>query len=286
MCTDMLGPNLTLLAQPGPMTPRVYRVVSRREDLADTVTLGLAPVGEACPLPSSGQFNMLWAFGIGEVPISLAGLEDGILSHTIRAVGAVTTALCACEVGEEIGVRGPFGTGWDLTQAAGRDILIVAGGLGVAPIRPLVKELVTNRDKYGRAVLLVGARTPEMLLYRNELLAWQARLDIEVEVTVDAASPHWRGNVGVVTSLINQVSFDAAKTTAFVCGPEVMMRFVAQAVRNCGVSEAEILLSFERNMHCAVGHCGHCQLGSYFVCKDGPVLSWKTAEPLLQVRER
>lgn len=268
------------------MTPLMYRVVSRREDLADTVTLGMVPVKEAAKDPGSGQFNMLWAFGVGEAPISLAGFTDGILSHTIRAVGAVTTALCASQIGDEIGVRGPFGAGWDLAGSAGRDILIVAGGLGVAPIRPIVTELLENRDDFGRAVLLVGARTPDGLLYREELEEWRARLDIEVEVTVDAASPHWRGNVGVVTRLIERAPFDPANTTAFVCGPEVMMRFAAQSVLDSGVDPSDIMLSFERNMHCAVGHCGHCQLGSLFVCKDGPVLSWPSAEPLLRVRER
>lgn len=268
------------------MTPRMYRVVSRRDDLVDTVTLGLVPIDEACPDPSSGQFNMLWAFGVGEAPISLAGFEDGILSHTVRRVGAVSTALCSSTIGDQVGVRGPFGTGWNLSGAAGRDILIVAGGLGVAPIRPIVTELLAHRADYGRVALLVGARTPETLLYRDELEAWRARSDIEVEVSVDAASPSWRGEVGVVTRLIGRAPIDPDNTTAFVCGPEVMMRFSAQSVLDRGVAPPQVLLSFERNMHCAVGHCGHCQLGSLFLCKDGPVLPWPRAEALLQVRER
>lgn len=286
MCTAMTRPEPTLVAEPGPMTPRMYRVVSRRDDLVDTVTLDMVPVDRPCPDPSSGQFNMLWAFGVGEAPISVAGFENGIVSHTIRRVGAVTEALCSATVGDQVGVRGPFGTGWDLSRAAGRDILIVAGGLGVAPIRPIVTELLAHRSDYGRAVLLVGARTPDALLYRDELEAWRGRLDMEVEVTVDAASPLWRGEVGVVTRLIERAPIDPDNTTAFVCGPEVMMRFGAQSVLDRGVAPAEVWLSFERNMHCAVGHCGHCQLGALFLCKDGPVLSWPQAEPLLQVRER
>lgn len=268
------------------MTPRMYRVVSRREDLVDTVTLGLVPVDAACPEPASGQFNMLWAFGIGESPISLAGFDNGVLHHTVRRVGAVTSALFSSAVGDEIGVRGPFGAGWGLHQAVGRDILVVAGGLGVAPIRPIITELLANRADYGRAVLLVGARTPEALLYRDELEAWRGRFDIEVEVTVDAASPSWRGDVGVVTRLVERAPIDPENTTAFVCGPEVMMRFAARSIVGRGVPAAQVWLSLERNMHCAVGHCGHCQLGSLFLCKDGPVLAWPQAEDLLRVRER
>jgi NAD(P)H-flavin reductase len=229
---------------------------------------------------------MLWAFGVGEAPISLAGFEHGILSHTIRRVGAVTQALCSTTIGDQVGVRGPFGIGWNLSRAAGRDVLIVAGGLGVAPIRPMVTELLAHRADYGRVVLLIGARTPETLLYRDELEGWRGRLDMEVEVTVDAASPQWRGEVGVVTRLIERAPIDPDKTTAFVCGPEVMMRFAAQSALDRGVAPGQVWLSFERNMHCAVGHCGHCQLGSLFLCKDGPVLSWPSAEGLLQVRER
>ena len=281
-----MPPEGTLVPVPGPMTPLMHRVVSRREDLPDTVTLGLVAVDGAGPVPRSGQFNMLWAFGIGEAPISLAGFEDGVLSHTIRRVGAVTEALWSSTVGDQVGVRGPFGVGWDLPRAAGRDILVVAGGLGIAPTRPIITELLANRTGFGRAVLLVGARSPEALLYRDELEAWKHRHDIEVEVTVDTASRSWRGDVGVVTRLIDRASLDPENTTAFICGPEVMMRFAARSVLDLGVPAGEVWLSLERNMHCAIGHCGHCQLGSFFLCKDGPVLSWPRAEPLLRVRER
>ena len=270
----------------GPMTPRMYEVVDRRDDLPDTVTLTMAPVDQPCPTPASGQFTMLWAFGIGEAPISLAGFEDGRLIHTVRAVGAVTNALAASSPGDQIGVRGPYGTGWNLPQAAGRDVLVVAGGLGLAPVRPIITELFANRSSYGRAVLLVGARTPDALLYRDELEQWRGRLDIEVEVTVDSATPSWRADVGVVTKLIERAPIDPETTTAFVCGPEVMMRFAAVSVVDRGVPASEVWLSLERNMHCAIGHCGHCQLGPAFVCRDGPVLSWPRVAPLLRVTER
>lgn len=275
-----------LTAAPAPMVPEIYRVVSRRDDLPDTVTLTIAPRGGGCRTPTSGQFNMLWAFGVGEAPISVAGHDDGALTYTIRRVGAVTGALCSLAVGDEVGVRGPYGEGWDLGRATGRDVLVIAGGLGLAPVRPIITELFARRGEFGRAVLLVGARSPDQLLYRHELETWRSRLDIEVEVTVDVASPEWRGNVGVVTLLIDRAPIDPATTTTFVCGPEVMMRFCVPPLLDRGIPPGEVFLSLERNMHCAVGHCGHCQLGAHFVCKDGPVLAWPRVEQLVRIRER
>ncbi len=281
----MTLPDISIV-RPAPMTPTMYRIVSRRQDLADTVSFEMAPIDEIVAPPSPGQFNMLWAFGIGEVPISVAGYQDGILLHTIRAVGAVTNALVACRVGDEIGVRGPFGVGWNLPQAVGRDVLVVAGGLGLAPVRPVITELITQRADYRRAVVLVGARSPESLLYRDELELWRGRFDLDVEITVDTAPPSWRGDVGVVTRLIDRAPIDPRNTTAFVCGPEVMMRFVAQALVDRQVPPDEVLVSLERNMHCAIGHCGHCQLGPDFICKDGPVMRWPRVETQLRIPER
>ena len=270
----------------GPMTPVMYQVEARVVDLDDTATLSLAPVDTPISRPVAGQFNMLWAFGIGEAPISLAGADGDVLHHTIRRAGKVSTALWAAREGDLIGMRGPFGTGWGLGSAKGRDILIVAGGIGMAPVRPVVEELMANRQDYGRAALLVGARGPDSLLYRDLLESWRSRLDIEVEITVDTAPSSWRGNVGVVTKLIDPAPVEPENTTAYVCGPEVMMRFTAQAAAARGVPLDQIFVSLERNMHCAVGHCGHCQLGPAFVCKDGPVLPWPTVEPLMRVRQR
>ncbi len=270
----------------GPMTPRMYEVVSRRQELADTVTLDLAPLAEGCDAPGAGQFNMLWAFGVGEAPISVAGFDAGTITHTIRRVGAVSAALVDASPGDQIGVRGPYGTGWNLDRARGRDVLVLAGGLGLAPVRPIITSVLAERSDYRRAVVLIGARSPDTLLYRNEIEEWRGRLDIDIEVTVDSATPEWRGDVGVVTRLVGRAPVDPANTVAFVCGPEVMMRFAALAVTDLGIAPSAVQVSMERNMHCAIGHCGHCQLGPSFICKDGPVLDWPQVEPLLRVRER
>lgn len=266
------------------MTPSIYRVSSRRDELPDTVTLELRPVDRPLASPAPGQFAMLWAFGIGEVPISLAGLRDDVLTHTIRRVGAVTTALCDVTEGDSVGVRGPFGTGWDLARAVGRDLLIIAGGLGLAPLRPLVLEVLANREDYNRVALLVGGRSPDQLLYLDEITGWADELD--VDITVDTASPSWPGHVGFVTKLVDGARVDPERTTAFVCGPEVMMRLAAEAAVDRGIPAAEVLVSLERNMQCAIGHCGHCQLGPFFLCKEGPVLSWQCVEPVIRLRGR
>lgn len=271
----------------GPMVPKPYRVESRTVELDDTVTLELKPVDEALPRPAAGQFNMMWAFGVGEAPISVAGwADDQSVTHTIRDVGAVTAALCGAGVGDELGLRGPYGSAWGVERARGRDVLVVAGGLGLAPVRPIVLEVLSHRADYGQATVLVGARSPDLLLYGAELEDWMARDDLDVQVTVDAADPSWRGDVGMVTTLIDRFSVGDAPISAFVCGPEVMMRFSAAAVVGRGVPPEHVRLSMERNMHCAIGHCGHCQLGPLFICKDGPVIDWPTIEPLMREFER
>ena len=268
------------------MVPTMYRVADRVAELADTVTLQLDPVRGGVVTPQPGQFMMLWAFGVGEAPISLAGRVGARLMHTIRGVGAVTRHLCASEPGYQIGVRGPFGRGWGLEPARGNDVVIVAGGLGLAPVRPIVTEILADRSAYGEVSLLVGARSPAELLYRAELEEWQHRDDLGVEVIVDTADRTWSGPVGMVTKLVDRLTGPSPQTRAFVCGPEVMMRFVAVALTDRGVAADRIEVSLERNMHCAIGQCGHCQLGPAFVCTDGPVFPWSAAEPLLRVRER
>lgn len=270
----------------GPMTPTMYRVVSAVEENAEIVTVELEPVDRAIQPPRPGQFNMLWAFGTGEVPISLARLDGDRLVHTIRRVGAVTRALCAVSGGDLIGVRGPFGNGWPLDQAEGRDVLVVAGGLGLAPVRPLIEQVIVDRARFRHAVVLVGARAPDGVLYGDLLDHWRSADGLVVEVTVDTAPPSWRGHVGLVTQLMVGAPVDHGETTLFTCGPEIMMRFAASTFLGLGGSINQTFVSLERNMHCGIGHCGHCQLGPALLCRDGPVMDWATAAPLLAVSER
>lgn len=274
-------------ASPDPFVPSFWRVAGARRELDDTVTLDLVSDAGARPDFQPGQFNMLYVFGIGEIAISISGdrTDRTRLVHTIRDVGAVSRALTGLEPGGAVGVRGPFGTGWPVGKAEGADIVIVAGGLGLAPLRPAIYHVLANRSLYGRVSILVGSRHPNDLLYRGELEDWRRRLDIDVTVTVDHADPDWRGNVGVVPTLVPKAAFDPSETVAFVCGPEVMMRFTAAALRDAGVPAESIFLSMERNMKCGIGLCGHCQFGPSFVCKDGPVMRLDAIAGILALRE-
>jgi anaerobic sulfite reductase subunit B len=268
------------------MVPARYRVTDRSVETSDTVTLELAPVDEPIHDPAPGQFTMLYAFGAGEVPISISGCPtaDQGMRHTIRAVGATTRALCRLGPGSMVGVRGPFGVGWPVSMAEGSDVLVVGGGIGLAPLRPVVHELLAQRGRLGRVAVLVGARTPADVLYQAELESWRSEVGFHVDVTVDVAARGWPGHVGLVTSLLDRLPIRRDRTTAFLCGPEIMMRIVAQDLIDNGTDPDRIFVSLERNMHCAVRLCGHCQLGPMFVCADGPVISWASAAPLLAVR--
>jgi len=274
-------------APPDPFIPQLYRVRRAQRELADTVTLELAPQDGARPAFQPGQFNMLYAFGIGEVAISLSGDSNDprTFVHTVRDVGAVSGAIARLTAGATVGLRGPFGRGWPLAQAEGADVVIVAGGLGLAPLRPAIYQVLSNRRRFGRVVILIGSRNPADILYRHELEQWRQRLDVDIGVTVDHADPEWRGNVGVVPALIPRALFDPHGAVALVCGPEIMMRFSANALRDAGVAADRIYLSMERNMKCAIGLCGHCQFGPDFICKDGPVMRYDRVAPILAVRE-
>jgi anaerobic sulfite reductase subunit B len=272
-------------AIPDAMLPVAHRVIGRSRETADTVTLLMEPVAGPAALPLPGQFNMLYAVGIGEVPISVSGIEAGGVLHTIRAVGAVTRALCALEPGASLGLRGPFGTAWGLEEARDGDVVLVAGGIGLAPLRPVVRELLRRRDEFRRVAVLIGARTPEELIFLDEIRSWQEDPRLDVHVTVDQATRSWHGDVGVVTSLFRHLQIDPEVTTAMLCGPEIMMRFAAVEVLSVGVPADRIRLSLERNMQCGIGRCGHCQIGPFFVCMDGPVLNWSGVAPLLARRE-
>jgi len=258
--------------------------VARRET-TDVVTLGLTP-----PEPfefEPGQFNMLYQPGIGEVPISISGepMSNSQILHTIRDVGPVTRALCALRPGQQVGVRGPYGTSWPVTAAEGGDLLVIAGGIGLPPLRPALYQALGNRDRFGRVVLLYGARTPADLLFTRELSTWRGRFDLDVQVTVDTATRDWRGDVGVVPNLIPNARFDPAAATAFVVGPEIMMRFTVRALLAAGLTGDQVYLSMERNMQCAEALCGHCQLGPFLVCRDGAVFSYPKLAPWLNIRE-
>jgi NAD(P)H-flavin reductase len=272
----------------GPMVPATFRVARRTRETTNTWTLELAPEREGeLPAFAPGQFAMLYAFGKGEVPISVSGdlTRPGPPVLTIRSFGPVTAALCAAEEGETVGVRGPFGTSWPLREAEGRDVLVVAGGIGLAPLRSVVYHLLANRARFRNVAVLYGGRSPAELLYRAELERWRGRFDAQVEVTVDQATAGWRGRVGVVTNLVSRAELDPADAVALVCGPEVMMRFTATALVDRGLAADRVFLSLERNMRCAIGLCGHCQLQHLFICKDGPVFPLDAVEPLLRVRE-
>lgn len=267
-------------------SPLPYRVAGVRRENADTWTLTLQERAESIAGPVAGQFNMLYAFGVGEVPISLSAIgKSGELVHTVRAVGPVSGALCATKRDGTIGVRGPFGSAWPLASATARDVLIVAGGIGLAPLRPAVHAVLSEPRRYGRASLLCGARTPKDLIFRRELERWRAGSAIDVHLTVDSADGDWRDNVGVVTQLIPMAKFRPAEAVALVCGPDVMIRFAVGELQQAGIPPERIYISMERNMKCAVGLCGRCQFGPAFICKDGPVFAYSDVARLVSVRE-
>ena len=273
---------------PEPMLSRPYRVRDVSKETYDTFTLRIAPEeGENGGTFLPGQFSMLWVFGVGELPISISGdpAQHDQLVYTVRSVGQATNALVTRAAGDGIGVRGPFGNGWPLQAANGRDVIIVAGGIGLAPLRPVICEVLNHRKDYGRLVLLYGARSPRDLLYRKELAAWARQRETQVVTTVDYGGMSWRGHVGVVTTLFKYARLKPSRSVAMVCGPEIMMRFVTRELETYGLSRNDIYLSMERNMKCAVGFCGHCQYGPHFICRDGPVFPYATIGPLLEKYE-
>lgn len=271
-----------------PMLPRVYRVRRVRREIPATFTLELAPAGGGTIPPfAAGQFNMLYVFGVGEIPISISGdpTTRDQLTHTTRVVGPVSRAMGRLQVNDGIGVRGPFGSSWPVARAAGKDILVIAGGIGMAPLRPAIYQILAARQQYDHVALLYGARTPADILYHRQLMQWRARFDVDVLLTVDRATAAWQDSVGVVTRLIPHASFDPSATVAFICGPEIMLRFTAAELLKRGVAAEHIFVSMERNMKCAVGLCGHCQYGPKFVCKDGPVFAYSDVQHLFTQRE-
>ncbi|KAA8964658.1 FAD/NAD(P)-binding protein [Mycobacterium sp.] len=271
-----------------PMAPVPYRVRTRTVENVETATIHLEPIAQRLAPPAPGQFMMLYAFGVGEIAMSVSNVPsgpDGALGHTIRSVGAVSAALHNAGPGTVVGVRGPFGTDWDLHSCAGRDLVVVAGGCGLAPLRPVLVQVLAERSRYGRVVLIAGARTPAQHLFADEAAEWARNPALEVQRTVDTAAPGWPGRVGRVTEPLRALTLDPRRTTAMLCGPEPMMRFSAQTLLDKGVAAGDIRVSLERNMQCGIGWCGHCQLGPLLLCRDGPVVTYDVAGPLLRVKE-
>jgi NAD(P)H-flavin reductase len=275
-------------APPSPaLVPEPWRVLEARPEAPHVVTLELAPVDGPVPACRPGQFDMLYAFGAGEVPISISGDcgDASKIVHTIRNVGLATAALTRLEAGATLGLRGPFGSAWPLERARGRDVLVIGGGLGIVPLRSVLYELARARGAYRRIHVLYGARTPGDILFAEELARWSEESGLQVGITVDMADHDWTGHVGTVAPLVERAAFEPARTTAFVCGPEVMMRIVVDDLVRRGVPPDHAFLSMERNMKCAVGLCGRCQWGTEFVCRGGPVYDWQRAAPRLAIRE-
>lgn len=272
-----------------PMLPRPFRVIRAKAEIAGTATVDLAPVDGPAPAFAPGQFNMLYAFGVGEIPVSISGDagRTGIITHTTRSVGLTSAAIVALKEGDMVGLRGPFGSSWPVAAAKGRHALFVAGGLGLAPLRPAIYHVLTNRADYAGLTVIYGARAPDEVLYETELNDWRKRPDMRVEVTVDHARPGWTGRVGVVTTLIPRAlaGVDPSRVEAYICGPEIMMRFTVQTLEGLGIGSDRCWISMERSMKCAVGFCGHCQFGGDFVCKDGPVFRHDRVAARIGVKE-
>ena len=269
---DPLRPHPAIVRSVRPETPGVATFSIEFQDERRQAGYRIQP----------GQFNMIYLPGVGEVPISVASTpaEGSGIGHTIRFVGRVTHAIEKLGPGTVVGLRGPYGRGWPLEAARGRDVLLVAGGLGLAPLRPAIVTLLADRDQFGRLNLLYGARQPADLLYTAEYPEWSRR-GMEIAVTVNHADAAWHGQVGVVPILFNRLSLDPARTVAMICGPEILMRFTVVEAAHRAMSDRDIYYSMERNMHCAVGMCGHCQLGPAFICKDGPVFSHRELAPFV-----
>jgi NAD(P)H-flavin reductase len=286
----MAGPVTDLSGQatePGaaPWLPRFLRVRGVRDEtaLVRTIEIEKPALGFAF---TPGQFNMLYAFGVGEAAISISGhAEDPHLTHTIRAVGKVSEALARLEPAMQIGVRGPYGRPWPIQLCEGQDVLLIGGGIGLAPLRGVLLHLLRHRQRFGRVACLIGGRSPDQLIYRDEIEALERSGDIQIEVTVDHAPAGWDRHVGVVTDLLPRVRLDPERTTALLCGPELMLRFAAESIQDLGVPPEQIYVSMERNMKCAIGHCGRCQLGPNYVCKDGPVFTWQRIGRLVIMSE-
>lgn len=273
-------------ASPAFMEPVPFRVVAQKDKRPDCTMLTLEPLDKKQPCAfAPGQFFMFYVFGHGEVPISVSGdaATADTISFTVKNVGSVTAAISRLGKGDVVGLRGPFGRGWPMKEAKGRDVVLMAGGLGSAPLRPAVLHLLASPQDYGRVSFLYGARSPSTFLFERNLEDWAEKINV-IRV-VDIPEDNWGGAVGHVTDILEDIDIAPDNTIAMACGPDVMMRASAGALMVRGVATRNIYLSLERNMKCAVVHCGRCQYGPFFTCKDGPVFSFDAIERLQRIKE-
>lgn len=268
--------------------PHSVRIVERIQESTSIFTWHLSFVDAGLHehyVYHPGQFNMLSLPGIGEVPISIVSDPQApLLGHTIRAVGRVTRAMARLREGDLIGLRGPFGHGWPLADIAGHDVLLITGGLGCAPLVSVIHYVMQRRDQFGRIAIIQGVKHAEDLIWRRQYEQWEQRADVQVLLAADVAGAGWRWHVGLVTDLLDRVDLDVATARVMMCGPEPMMRASASHLLSMGSRAEQIWLSMERNMQCATGHCGHCQYGPDFICKDGPVFALQRIHDRLGVK--
>ncbi|MFW7379540.1 MAG: FAD/NAD(P)-binding protein [Oligoflexus sp.] len=279
--------RLSSTARHSDWQPSPFRLKRRVKENSDTTTLWVHAEKSDLPPFIPGQFNMVYAWGAGEIPISISGCSSKTrdLMHTVRSVGAISNKLVSMKPGDWLGLRGPFGSFWPLDYARGKDVLIIAGGIGFAPLRSVLVQILANRSDYGELMILYGARSPKDFIYKKELNRWLEHDNCRLLQTVDQASPDWKSHVGVVTDLFHHINIIPNRLVALICGPEIMMRFAFKALDHRRVPHTSIFLSMERNMKCATGLCGHCQLGPFFVCRDGPVFRADEIEPFFWIRE-
>jgi sulfite reductase subunit B len=268
-------------AAPSPYVPRMARIIDA-EQMTDTERFFRIQM-EGPPLRyEPGQFVGAMVFGIGESPISICSspTQGDAFELTVRSVGTVTNKLKDFQKGDRLGIRGPFGNHFDYDAMKGQDLVFVAGGLGLAPTRSIIRYVLDNRQDYGKVTILVGAREPKILLFRSEVEQWSKRGDCDVLTTVDRSDPSWKGNVGVITRLFKKVKIDAARTFAVIVGPPVMFKFTVLEALAEGIPEHRIICSLERHMKCGVGKCGHCQIRGVYVCREGPVFTYEQVKKL------
>jgi NAD(P)H-flavin reductase len=269
------------------MVPRPFRIVRVIREIDGVFTWHLKAL-EGAPLNFlPGQFNMIYQFGVGEIPISISGdcRNPGTLVHTIRAVGPVTNAMAQLKRDAVVGIRGPFGRPWPIDAVTRNDIIIVTSTIGLAPLRPLIYEVLHRRQEFGKVAICYGTRGVHDVMFEDDLHRWRARFDVNVHLTVHSAPSGYRGRVGGVASAIHAARIDGPSAQAFVCRSEALTRQAVDTLGERGVTPDRIWLTLERNMKCGIGLCGHCQLGPTFMCKDGPVYRFDQIEPLYSIRE-